>query len=668
MRSGLSGHLLVALLVLVGPPVWAQTHGPARPVGLDLPPTLNQLNQGDLGDTTLCGTDLTHTWRQSLSVSNRMADGEPLSFQQAPAILRPDHTGVVRLLDFAVLGDHPTLTFERQDGGAPSGVVTERWERTATTTVRGRLVSLFAPRWSGRTWAEHLRHERHGFDRPYVFWGRVHIPRDVPTSPGTPASTRSVYLRVGSTGIPRSLVSNLAPDVQYASHVVNLVVPGFGDSRVTGGSYDLDLASISNRFYEHFADRYDSIAFVAERSHVAEYGAFHRNVKNEVEGIGKPLLDQSYMYGSAGRLQSVEFYSQGQFATNAHSSHEIAHQWGDGFDWPLLAGITEAGWHPSSHTPLLYRGETLLGSVLAGSRRVGRPSRAVPSDADYVVERTSSPMRFHPLQLYRMGQLPVGDVPDVWVFVDQDQRLGQNGRTPAAGTPVAGQTNRVTIQGIVAHHGSRRGPRPTEWRRATVVVSQDSLLSQSEMDYWNFFAQRLEDPSRSGVVSFEGYPSFDALTEYRVDLQTDIVPARPASPASPASKDGLVQPLASLAIDSPSFGPGDWPGLEFDTPVPSYYRPATRVRLSGRITASAPDATDTILVRFWKSGGSDGDALRFWGTVNPDGRFTVDVDPTALQEGTYSVGVFLFWPDSGAQYPRGIMSPAFVRSSASTGS
>lgn len=229
----------------------------------------------------------------------------------------------------------------------------------------------------------------------------------------------------------------------------------------------------------------------------------------------------------------------------------------------------------------------------------------------------------------------------------------------------------MTIEGIVAHHGTRRGPSPTEWRRATVVVSQDGLLSQSEMDYWNFFARRLEDPSRNGVVSFDGYPSFDALTEYRVDLQTDIVPGTsfvPQTGIMSASKDLVIQPLDSRAIDSPAFGPRDWPGVEFDAPVPSHYRPSTPVRLSGRITAAAPGATDTILVRFWKSGGSDRDALRFWGDVQPNGRFTVDVDPTALQEGTYSVGVFLFWPDSGAQYPRGLMSPAFVASSTPPGS
>ena len=605
IRTGLSVHLLVALFVLCGTTVWGQNREPAPADRWDLPP------RPSAGDETLCGTDATLPWRGSLSVARGMADGEPLSFQQAPAILRPDYTGTLGLLEFAVLGDYPTLTFERLDGTGTSGYVVERWERTSTATVAGRLVSLFDPIWSGRTWSEHLRHERHGFDRPYVYWGRVVVPRDepsnIPTAPNTPASRRSVYLRVGSTGIPRSLVRQIAPDVQNASHVVNLVVNGFGDTRATGGSYDLDLAAVSNQFYQNFTDSYDSIAFIAQRSHLAEYGAFHRNIKNQVEGIGKPLLDQSHLYGSAGRLQSVEFYSQGQFATNEQSSHEIAHQWGDAFDWAVLAGITQAGWHPSSHTPLLYRGETLLGSVLAGSRRVGRASRASTSHAGYVVEQTSLPMRFHPLQLYRMGQLQVDEVPDVWVFEDQVQLFEEGGRTPRAGTPVTGRTNRVTIEGIVAHHGSRRGPSPREWRRATIVVSRDSLLSQSEMDYWNFFAQRLEDPSTSGVVSYAGYPSFDALTGRRVDLQTDITPTQ---------MDRLVRPLA---VDTPAFGRRDWPGIEFDTTVPSHYPAGSRVRLSDRIDSTVPNSVDTILVRFWKSGGGDRDALRFWSTVTPDG-------------------------------------------------
>ena len=87
-------------------------------------------------------------------------------------------------------------------------------------------------------------------------------------------------------------------------------------------------------------------------------------------GSTSPLVDQSHVYGSSGRLKSVEVYTQAQFATNEDSSHEIAHQWGDGFDWATLGGIDRGGWHPSSHTPLLFQGATFIGAVLRGARRV----------------------------------------------------------------------------------------------------------------------------------------------------------------------------------------------------------------------------------------------------------------------------------------------------------
>ena len=87
--------------------------------------------------------------------------------------------------------------------------------------------------------------------------------------------------------MPGSSVRQIAPDAQYASHVVNLVLPGFGDTRVSSGTYDFDLPTAARAFFAHFSDNYDSIAFIPQRSQMAEFGGFHRNIGNEVEGIGK---------------------------------------------------------------------------------------------------------------------------------------------------------------------------------------------------------------------------------------------------------------------------------------------------------------------------------------------------------------------------------------------
>ena len=280
--------------------------------------------------------------------------------------------------------------------------------------------------------------------------------------------------------------------------------------------------------------------------------------------------------------------------------------------------------------------------MLKDSRRVRNvaPTR-------FEIEQTAGPLRFHPLQMYRMGHLPVHAVPDVLVFANQDQFSESGSRLPAPGSTVTGHTNRVTIKTIVAHHRPRRGQRPTTWRRATVVVSRDGLVSQREMDYWNFFAQRLEDPNRTGVTSYDQYPSFDALTGDRVDLQTDIVPR-------------MVEPiLQALTVDYPTFGLRDWPGVVFDTAVPSRYSTGTRIRLSGRVTDASHDV-DTVLVRFWKHDGGSDQALRYWASVDADGSFAIDVEPAALQTGSYSIGVFLFWPASGAQRPRAMLSHTIV--------
>ena len=387
MRTGFTRvYITACVLVCLAVPLSAQTR--KQPSGRDLPP-LESAEQN-----AFCDVDIPPAHRRGLNFSWGMPDGEPLSFQQAPPILRADHSGSIGLSEFALLGDYATLTFEREDESAASGVAVERWQRTGTTTISGRTVSLFEPRWSRRVWSERLRHTRHGFDRPYILWGRVVLPSSVDTRPTASPETRPLYLRLGSSGMPSSHVRQIAPDIQYASHVVNLVLPGFGETRVSSGTYNFDLPTAARAFFAHFSDSYDSIAFIPQRTQVAEFGGFHRNIRNEVEGIGKPLLDQSHFYGSAGTLKSVEVYPQGQFATNEDSSHEIAHQWGDGFDWATLGGIDRGGWHPSSHTPLLYRGATLIGrgtqSCTPGQECRHRPLRdrtddrpaAVPSASD----------------------------------------------------------------------------------------------------------------------------------------------------------------------------------------------------------------------------------------------------------------------------------------------
>jgi hypothetical protein len=561
-----------------------------------------------------------------------LADGEPLSFRQDPPILLPDHSGPLSLREVTVVGDVATVRFKRFDPDVEEGQI-ETWNRVTTRTIAGTLVSLFEPSWPEAELARVLRDRARGFDYPLLFWGEFLLPGQ------EPPATRAVYLRLGSTNLPASRVIVLDSTVQFASHVVNVVVPTFGDTGLT----DDGVVAAARKFYDHFGDTYDSLAFIPELAHVTEYDGAHVIVKNQVRGIGLSPVDDSSDLGSAGTLQAIEVYPQASFTTNATSSHEIAHQWGNYLDWTGIAGIARAGHDPSAHAPLWAEGETFVGAVLEASRRVRRMA-----DAGYEIERTPAPLRQHPIELYAMGKLRVDQVPDFVLFEEQGQFSGTESSTPEPGIRLTGGVKTVNINDILRAHGPRSGPSPTEWRRATVVVSREALVSQREMDYWNFFAQRLEDRGRTGVLSFDGYSSFEASTGNLIDLKSDVTP----------KMAGKIEQL--LDVDDPRFGRRDWRGIEFDDTVPSRYRAGERVRLTGRLTATDRSDFEQIMVGFLKVGGSAEDRVVFAEPVSRSGLFAVDVQFAEANRGLYAMAVYLFWPDAGVQSPRSILSPVRV--------
>lgn len=455
---------------------------------------------------------------------------------------------------------------------------------------------------------------------------------------------QSLSLRIGSTNLPAAMpVVRLSPDVQYAGNVVNIRMPDFGDSRVMGGDHAFDLPAAARMFYEFFPDSYEMIAFIPQNAALSGYAGFHRHVKNEVTGIGLPLFNTAPEYGSGGTLQGVEVYPQTAFTSHSASSHEMSHQWGHYMGLTALAGVEPKGHQPEAHTPLT-RGATLLGAVLWGTRQVVPSADAV----SFEIGQTAFPIVQHPLEMYVMGKLSPEALGTQTIFDDQGQFDPAAAATPDVGTKLKGGVKDVTVGAILGRHGARGGPIPIEIRRATVLVSRDALASDAEMSYWNFFAQRLADPNRTGVPSYEGYVSFDRTTQNSIDLRTDVTPKTGGAPGVPVD------------VTTPRFGRRDWRGVEFDDNVPSRFAAGQRVTLAGRITAGDRTDFSDILIRFSKYGDSPDNAVRAWGTVTRSGTFTVDIDFTQGQKGLYAVSLYLFWPDSGSQFPRGVLTPILV--------
>lgn len=568
--------------------------------------------------------------------SNRFAhtgasDGQPLWYDQNPRLLHAAHTGGLALDNLLVLGDVETLNFERWSDR--SGTVPETWHRTGTTAVEGRLISIFNPRWTAAELWDAVRARTRGFDSPYVNFGWL----TVPSPDHDEGRAFGIVLNWTPLNLPPAQLTRIDADTQYASHVVNLVVPGFGDHRLSAGDYGYDLADAARRFYRHFKDDYESIAFVSRQLHLVPYSAFHLNVRNPIAGLGNlPVFDDSAAYGSAGVLRSVEFYPSARFAATSTSNHQIAQQWVDYWNWSAVAGgVERTGYQPETHTPLLYPGEVYAGAVLPAHLRVA----AVADGAAYAVEHTPSPALYHPTTLYRMGLIGPESVPDLLVFESQGQFEGRNGTPPAAGTPVEGGVRAVHINDLMAEHGVRRGPVDPTWSRVTVVVSRDGLLSAEEMSYWNLFAAR--HAATEGVTSWRGTPSFFEATGGRMPLLTDVTPIR-------HRKIALEHEVARLPID-----PREFRGVLLDEAVPAAITTGQTVTVSGTVTDT--DADHHIACVRWLRGSSATEPIYECGAIRHDW-FSIPYTFTDAAAGNYALAVFLISPDSVIEHARGRIS------------
>ena len=557
----------------------------------------------------------------------------PLWYDQNPRLIRADHAGGLSLDNFLVAGDVATLTFERLSAVAEDYLVRETWQRSTTTAIDGHLISVFNPSWNSAALWESIGWQRRGFDRPYVQLGNLLIPRPSDGAPGGEAVERFlIWVRVAPLNVPPALVARIDADTQYTSHVVNLVMPEFGDHRLSAGDYGHELDEAAKRFYAHFRDDYASIAFIPRQQHVVPYDALHHNVRNPIAGLGAlPVFDDSQTYGSAGVLRSVEFYPSVSFASNAASTHAISHQWVDYWDWSALGGgIGLSGRDPASHTPLLYPGEVYAGAVLDVSRRVAQVGGATA----YAIERTPAPAMLHPTTLYRMGLIGPEAVPELLVFESQGQFSEADSSAPAAGTAVAGSGRRVHINDILARHGARSGPVDDAWSRVTVVVSRDGLLSAEEMSYWNFFAAR--HAASGGTTTWEGVPSFFEATGGAATLQTDVTPLHAAK---------LVE---SIETGNVPIATQEFRGVELDAQVPARIAVGESVTIAGAVTATERDDFD-IACAWWIRYGSENGIFEC-APIEGD-RFAIPYRFAAGDAGRYTVQIYLFFPDAPLPQP-----------------
>jgi hypothetical protein len=311
-------------------------------------------------------------------------------------------------------------------------------------------------------------------------------------------SRRNGFVNIREATVPDPAITQLAPDAVASPRVLNVRVL---DVPETGVQHEL----ATQRLYQLFPDNYDFVAVVQPVEFFQN--RFYRRARNDVDGIGLPLVDAGSHFGSASRLQGVIhypiafFYDLGEQAAN----HEIGHCWINFLaDTPLAPGIP--------HWPVSSVASGVMGISLAGGQGGLYPRSFEPNeDGTYTIVPATDLFSFNDLELYLMGLLPAASVGPHFVFDDQTQ-FSQPGLTVATG-PVT----TVTVDDIIAAFGPRDpayGEAQTEFRVATVVLSVGRLLSPDELAFFEFMAARGEAttplPYSSGFASGTAKPFFVA--------------------------------------------------------------------------------------------------------------------------------------------------------------
>ena len=504
----------------------------------------------------------------------------PLWTTYDPPVLRADYLGKLSL-ELLVAGDVEVLFFVPFGTSPFRPETVETWNRAATQDIDGHVVSVFRQALEASYLRTFLSTSRRGFfDAGLLNVGRLFFDRPEDTRAHSPHMLRILSVPVN---LPQSRVERIGETVQYASHVVNLVIPSFGNVRLSGNGFQAeDLARVTRLFYEHFVDAYDSIAITQREIYFSLPGSsivgggYNHRVRNPVEGLGRELTDDSAYFGSDGRLRNLlSFISLDGLNNPSLIIHEIAHSWWDFWDWNELTGL-EAPINRSHGPSLFFPGAINGHEVVRGEDTTGFVFKELPPSKWGLVRLAN------PTILYRMGLIGPQEVPDTLVFENQDQwRDLFDGDTDR----VEGGYRRVPIDKVIARHGTRRGPVDRDWYVGTVVVSRDGLLSGDEMNYLNFITARQE--SESGPP---GNPSYFQSSDGLARLHTGIMPK-----TAPEAVNDPPLPMVDLPVARSEF-----PGVLLEELLPRRIEAGTEVSVSGLITdPQFPDSASALCCVQW---------------------------------------------------------------------
>ena len=244
--------------------------------------------------------------------------------------------------------------------------------------------------------------------------------------------------------------------------------------------------AIATEFFRTHKDEYDFLVVFTNFDFAmpddGKARGFFEGVKNDTQGIGSNLFDNTSFYGSSGRLQgTIDMGNLAKLVSDPMDpkfnetlyilSHEMMHRWGsyakfkdaEGSDSTALLGKDQAHW-----SFLLDSG----GSVLYGNRWQNNGNGTFTSLAP------KNELKFYsPLDLYLMGMIDKSKVPPMLLI---DSPGTDPKRLPEAGVTIAGTARTVTIDDIIAAMGPRDPDASTSqksFKTAFIYITQPGTFT-----------------------------------------------------------------------------------------------------------------------------------------------------------------------------------------------
>jgi len=343
-------------------------------------------------------------------------------------------------------------------------------------------------------------------------------------------ATRNIVLGLILSLLPMFITSTAfsqqftAKNLGDYGNVTVMEVTGNYDAKNADGSLNtLSRQVITKEFLKTHKDEYDFIVIFTNFDFQMidkEAKAFYSGVKNDVQGIGVDIVDNTQLYGSSGKLQgTVDMGNLSKIATNPMDplfeetlstlSHEIMHRWGMKAKFKDANGAISSallGQDGSHWSFLLDSGASLMYGNTWQDNKNGTFTTTTPQGQ----------MKFYsPLDLYLMGMIDKSKVPPMLLITNPDADPTQ---LPQTGVTITGTGQYITIDQIIAAMGQRipnASSSQKNYKTAFIYITQPNTFNAADI-------YGIENIRNGAVTRFSILTDGQALMQIASTLKDDV--------------------------------------------------------------------------------------------------------------------------------------------------